>query len=157
MSRPLIETRVLSKHFGGVQAVRGIDFALAEGELRCLIGPNGAGKSTFFKLLTGQLRPTSGRILLRGKDITGAAPHQIARLGVGIKTQIPNVCSGLSVRENLYIAAARGRKHGRVKHIVEETLARVRIDYLADRTVGELRTASASGSRSAPCWRSNPS
>jgi branched-chain amino acid transport system ATP-binding protein len=135
---PLLEARNVTVRFGGVIAVNAVDLSLAPGELRCLIGPNGAGKSTFFKLLTGQLRPTSGRILLRGKDITGAAPHQIARLGVGIKTQIPNVFNGLSVRENLYIAAARGRKHWRVKHIVEETLARVRIDYLADRTVGEL-------------------
>jgi branched-chain amino acid transport system ATP-binding protein len=60
MSPPLIETRGLSKHFGGVQAVRDVDFSLAEGELRCLIGPNGAGKSTFFKLLTGQIKPSSG-------------------------------------------------------------------------------------------------
>jgi len=135
---PLLEARNVTVSFGGVIAVNAVDLSLAVGELRCLIGPNGAGKSTFFKLLTGQLRPTSGRILLRGKDITGAAPHQIARLGVGIKTQIPNVFNGLSVRENLYIAAARGRRHGRVKQIVEETLARVRIDYLADRTVGEL-------------------
>jgi ABC-type branched-subunit amino acid transport system ATPase component len=70
MSPPLIETRGLSKHFGGVQAVRNIDFSLAEGELRCLIGPNGAGKSTFFKLLTGQIKPTSGAVLFRGTEIT---------------------------------------------------------------------------------------
>ena len=66
MSAPLIETRGLSKYFGGVQAVRNIDFSLAEGELRCLIGPNGAGKSTFFKLLTGQIKPTGGAVLFRG-------------------------------------------------------------------------------------------
>ena len=70
MSPPLIETRGLSMRFGGVQAVRNVDFSVAEGELRCLIGPNGAGKSTFFKMLTGQLRPTSGTIFFRGADIT---------------------------------------------------------------------------------------
>ena len=55
MAAPLLQTRDLSMHFGGVRAVRHVDFSLAEGELRCLIGPNGAGKSTFFKMLTGQL------------------------------------------------------------------------------------------------------
>ena len=76
MSAPLIETRGLSKHFGGVQAVRTIDFSLAEGELRCLIGPNGAGKSTFFKFLTGQIKPTSGAVLFRGIDITALQAHR---------------------------------------------------------------------------------
>ena len=60
MSAPLIETRGLGMRFGGVHAVRDVNFTLGEGELRCLIGPNGAGKSTFFKMLTGQLKPTSG-------------------------------------------------------------------------------------------------
>src|ERR1700733_8152413 len=112
MSPPLIETRALSKYFGGVQAVRGIDFALAEGELRCLIGPNGAGKSTFFKLLTGQIKPTSGAVLFRGVDITSLQAHEIARLGIGIKTQVPSVFNGLTTRQKLWIAAARhaGRK-----------------------------------------------
>jgi branched-chain amino acid transport system ATP-binding protein len=91
MNPPLIETRTLSKHFGGVQAVRNIDFSLAEGELRCLIGPNGAGKSTFFKLLTGQIKPTGGAVLFRGVDITKLQAHEIARLGIGIKTQVPSV------------------------------------------------------------------
>ena len=69
---PLIETRGLGMRFGGVQAVRDVNFTLAERELRCLIGPNGAGKSTFFKMLTGQLKPTSGAVLVRGEDVTGA-------------------------------------------------------------------------------------
>ena len=68
---PLLVTQGLAKHFGGVAAVDGVDFFLAEGELRCLIGPNGAGKSTFFKMLTGQLVPTAGRVTFEGIDITG--------------------------------------------------------------------------------------
>src|SRR5277367_3431305 len=101
MKPPLIETRGLTKHFGGVQAVRDIDFALAEGELRCLIGPNGAGKSTFFKLLTGQIKPSAGALLFRGTEITKLQAHEIARLGIGIKTQVPSLFNGLSVRDNL--------------------------------------------------------
>src|SRR5271167_2781965 len=99
MTPPLLETRRLSMRFGGVHAVRNVDFTLAERELRCLIGPNGAGKSTFFKMLTGQLQPTSGTVLLRGEDISRAMPHEIARRGVGIKTQVPSVFDGLTVRE----------------------------------------------------------
>ena len=88
---PLLEARNVTMRFGGVTAVDDVSLVLGEVELRCLIGPNGAGKSTFFKTLTGQLNPTEGRIKLRGQDVTGLLPNQIARLGVGIKTQIPNV------------------------------------------------------------------
>ncbi len=103
--RPLIAARGVTMRFGGVTAVADVDFTLGEVELRCLIGPNGAGKSTFFKILTGQLKPSEGRIRLRDTDITGAEPHAIARLGVGIKTQVPNVFNGLTVHENVFVAA----------------------------------------------------
>ncbi len=101
MTTPLIEARGVAMHFGGVQAIRGVDFTLAKGELRCLIGPNGAGKSTFFKLLTGQIKPTGGSVLFEGTDITQLQAHEIARLGIGVKTQVPSLFNGLSVRENL--------------------------------------------------------
>ena len=106
MAAPLLQTQDLSMHFGGVRAVRHVNFSLAEGELRCLIGPNGAGKSTFFKMLTGQLEPTHGQVLFRGQDISHAHAHDIARLGIGIKTQVPSVFDGLSVRENIWLAAS---------------------------------------------------
>ena len=118
MNSPLIETRGLVKHFGGVQAIRGVDFALAEGELRCLIGPNGAGKSTFFKLLTGQIKPTGGSVTFRGIDITTLQAHEIARLGIGVKTQVPSIFNGLSVRDNLWISAARHKKGKAIAHAV---------------------------------------
>ena len=73
MSVPVLQTVGLEKRFGGVHAIAGVDFSLAEGELRCLIGPNGAGKSTFFKMVTGQIAPTAGRIVFAGTDITRAA------------------------------------------------------------------------------------
>ena len=116
--RRLLEVSGLSRAFGGVRALDDVDFALDAGELRCLIGPNGAGKSTFFKCLTGQLKPTSGSVRLDGREIGGLQSvrldgreigglqsHQIARLGVGVKTQVPSVFGGLSVRENLDLAA----------------------------------------------------
>ena len=138
MSAPLLETRGLGMRFGGVQAVRDVDFVLAERELRCLIGPNGAGKSTFFKMLTGQLQPTSGVVQFRGEDISRAEPHTIARLGIGIKTQVPSVFDGLSVRENLWLAAARVASGRRARAIADEMLERVGIGAIASRTVGQL-------------------
>ncbi|MGH6873419.1 MAG: ATP-binding cassette domain-containing protein, partial [Aestuariivirgaceae bacterium] len=110
MSNPdvILETRALERRFGGVQAVAGVDFKLERGELRCLIGPNGAGKSTFFKMLTGQIRPTAGQILFEGREIAGAHAHEVGRLGIGIKNQVPDVFDGLSVRENVWLAASFG-------------------------------------------------
>jgi branched-chain amino acid transport system ATP-binding protein len=138
MTPPLIETRKLGMRFGGVQAVRDVDFALAERELRCLIGPNGAGKSTFFKMLTGQLQPTSGVVLFRGEDISRESPHQIARRGIGIKTQVPSVFDGLSVRENLWLAAARVARGARARALVEAMLERVGLGPVAGKIVGQL-------------------
>jgi branched-chain amino acid transport system ATP-binding protein len=138
VSAPLIEARGLSKHFGGVQAVRDIDFSLAEGELRCLIGPNGAGKSTFFKLLTGQIKPTSGAVLFRGTDITTLQAHEVARLGIGIKTQVPSVFNGLSARQNLWVAAARHNKRKDATRAVDVQVERLGLGRFADKPVGQL-------------------
>jgi branched-chain amino acid transport system ATP-binding protein/urea transport system ATP-binding protein len=124
--------------FGGVTAVDAVDFALGEVELRCLIGPNGAGKSTFFKMLTGQLTPNSGQILFRGRDITGARPHEIARLGVGIKTQVPNVFDGLPVRENVFLAASRMGSAAEARKITGEVLERLGLVAIAEQIVGRL-------------------
>jgi branched-chain amino acid transport system ATP-binding protein len=135
---PLLETRGLGINFGGVQAVQGVDFTLAEGELRCLIGPNGAGKSTFFKLLTGQLQPSVGQVLFRGRDISHAQAHEIARLGIGIKTQVPSVFDGLSVRENIWLAARRVHGARRAQARVDETLERIGMRTAAERLVGRL-------------------
>ena len=128
---PLLETRGLTMRFGGVTAVAGADFTLGAGELRCLIGPNGAGKSTFFKCLTGQLRPTTGEILFDGASIVGEDPHQIARRGIAIKTQVPSLFDGLSVAENLRLAAARTRSRSDAVAAVDEI---VRLVGLAERT-----------------------
>jgi ABC-type uncharacterized transport system ATPase subunit len=138
MAEPLLQTRDLSMHFGGVKAVRNVNFTLAEGELRCLIGPNGAGKSTFFKMLTGQLQPSLGQVLFRGHDISQAHAHEIARLGIGIKTQVPSVFDGLSVRENIWLAASRIHGRDRVNAVVDEMLERIGLTAAANRLVGQL-------------------
>jgi ABC-type uncharacterized transport system ATPase subunit len=135
---PLLETRELSMRFGGVIAVDRANFALEPGELRCLIGPNGAGKSTFFKCLSGQLRPTSGSIVFDGQSIGGAQPHAIARLGIAIKTQVPSLFDGLSVKENLWLAARRHHDRPGAERTVDEILARVRLGDMAERLANHL-------------------
>jgi branched-chain amino acid transport system ATP-binding protein/urea transport system ATP-binding protein len=135
---PLLEAKSITMRFGGVTAVDNVSLTLREAELRCLIGPNGAGKSTFFKTITGQLRPTEGHIKFRGQEITGFLPNQIARLGMGVKTQIPNVFNGLTAYENIFVAARRKHAPAAAKRMVEQTLARVRLEHAAKRQVGQL-------------------
>ncbi|MDR5761432.1 ABC transporter permease subunit [Caballeronia sp. LZ035] len=135
MNDILLETRGLGVSFGGVHAVRDVNFALARGEVRCLIGPNGAGKSTFFRMLSGQLAPTRGEITFDGVRLDRLDTWEVARLGIGIKTQVPSVFEGLSVRENLALAAARRPgAHGRrdIAAIVDETLAMTELAAFAE-------------------------
>jgi branched-chain amino acid transport system ATP-binding protein len=107
----MLDVRSLRKAFDGFIAVNCVSLAVARGEIAAVIGPNGAGKSTFFNLLTGHLRPDAGRVLLDGKDITGAPPHRICRMGVGRSFQRTNIFPQLTVFENVQAAyiAHRGR------------------------------------------------
>jgi len=136
--KALLEARGVSMRFGGVTALESIDFRLAEGELRCLIGPNGAGKSTFFKCLTGQYRPSAGRLFFRGHDTTGLEPNQIARRGVGIKTQVPSVFDGLSVHENIWLSASRRHRGRAIDRLVGEGIERLDLGAVAKELVGRL-------------------
>jgi ABC-type uncharacterized transport system ATPase subunit len=136
--QPILETRDLTMRFGGVVAVNSVNFSLAEGELRCLIGPNGAGKSTFFKCLTRQYKPSTGEIFYRGTDITGEITHQIARRGIGIKTQVPSVFDGLTVHENIWLSARRHHSTREANRIVGEIIERVGLGEAVKKTVGQL-------------------
>src|SRR5205085_7112572 len=97
----ILATEGLSRSFGGLRAVRDVTLTLSARELHAVIGPNGAGKSTFVNLLTGELAPTSGRLYLEGRDITGTRPWQMARLGVSRSFQRTNILKTLSVLENV--------------------------------------------------------
>ena len=134
----ILETRNLSMHFGGVRAVDNVDFNLKELELRCLIGPNGAGKSTFFKCLTGQLIPSSGDVVIRDLIMTGREPHEIAGLGVGIKTQVPNLFDGLTANENLWLSARRWHSDARASTITKNTIERLDLGEIKSSIVGSL-------------------
>jgi|TARA_B100001964_G_scaffold245820_1_gene336904 branched-chain amino acid transport system ATP-binding protein/urea transport system ATP-binding protein len=134
----VLETRGLSMHFGGVVAVDRVDFSLRENELRCLIGPNGAGKSTFFKCLTAQLRPTAGDVVIRDFNVTGSESHQVARMGVGIKTQVPNVFDGLDVEENIWLSASQSTSVKRARVITTEVIDRLELGDVRKTQLGSL-------------------
>ena len=97
--------------FGGLMALNRVSLAVAPGEIRAVIGPNGAGKSTLFNCLTGVLRPTAGRIVLEGRDVTGLPPHALSHRGIARSYQITNILPGATVLENVRIAA-QSRRHG---------------------------------------------
>jgi branched-chain amino acid transport system ATP-binding protein len=135
----VVEANGVVMRFGGVTAVNGASMRLRRNELRCLIGPNGAGKSTFFKCLSGQLVPTEGEIILNGEPTGGRMVHEIARHGVAIKTQVPSLMNGLTVHENLWLAA---------RAIPERTRSQVlaRADALVDQLGLGLHVRTAAGS-----------
>jgi len=99
-----LAVRNLAKSYGGVQALRGISFSVASGELVAIIGPNGAGKTTCFNLLNGQLAPDAGEIELDGQSLAGRAPRDIWRLGVGRTFQITATFGSMTARENVQMA-----------------------------------------------------
>lgn len=134
----IITTTGLTMRFGGVTAVDNVDFSLNDGELRCLLGPNGAGKSTFFKCLTGQLVPTEGAIEFNGRRIEGMHTHDIVNLGIGIKTQVPNLFDGLTAYENVRTAARRKHLKPQAADKAEEMLDRCGVLALAWQEVGLL-------------------
>ena len=150
-SGPVIETRNITKRYGGLVANRDISFTVNAGELRGVIGPNGAGKSTFFKMLTCEVPPSSGQILFHGHDITGKDVSKVCQLGLTKSYQVNQLFNRLTVRQNLTIAALAERRGPfrldllrRLQNVeglgeqVEETLALMRLAPRADVPVSEL-------------------
>jgi branched-chain amino acid transport system ATP-binding protein len=107
----LLKTERLSVRFGGLAALSDVNFELGRDQVRAIIGPNGAGKSTFFNCLTGVLRPTGGRIIFNGEDITGLPSNAISQKGIARSYQITNILPNVSALENVRIAA-QSRRHG---------------------------------------------
>lgn len=108
----MLEARGLVRRFGGVVAVNEVSLEIATGALHGLIGPNGAGKSTLFNLVTGNLRPEAGSILLNGTRIDGLAPARRARLGIAIAFQAVRLFRGMTVLENVMVGAHSTTRHG---------------------------------------------
>jgi branched-chain amino acid transport system ATP-binding protein len=112
MPAPLLALEQICKRFGAIVVAERIDLALAPGEALGIIGPNGAGKTTLFGIVSGTIAPDSGRVLYSGRDITARSPAQRCALGIGRSFQIPQPFSGMSVFENLVVAAAFGGGRG---------------------------------------------
>ena len=126
MTTPFLQVEDLTKTFGGLHAVEDVSFQIQQGEIIGLIGPNGAGKTTIFNLISGYHPPTQGRITFDGRDITGRRPYELARLGIGRTFQVVKPFPGLTVLENVVIAAfarhpKRADAEGHAWQILENT------------------------------------
>ena len=137
----------VAKSFGSVHALQGVNLSLDVGEIKCIIGPNGCGKSTLFNVLTGTLRPSSGAVYLRDKDITRLSPHEIARMGVARKFQVPGIMPELTVLEHIEVASLAQKTKGKLlpsvfgksqSHLYRSILDRAGLWDYADKIAAEL-------------------
>jgi len=146
MMENILETKNLSKAFGGLVAVDDVNFSLSRGELRSMIGPNGCGKSTFFNLVTGKFKPTHGNIFYKGKNITGLSINKIAQRGIGRKFQVPSIFGTLSVYENIRVPFFSNQKrqsmfvnrniqkeyHDQIMAVLQDVRLEDKVNELAD-------------------------
>ena len=138
----------LCKTFGGITAVDGVSFEVRDGEILGIIGPNGSGKSTLFNCVLGQLRPTTGEVLIDGKPTTGMRPCDLNRLGVSRTFQLLQVFPQLSVRDNLILAGQEhqgsmvsrlfGQSDAGLGGAAEKMIEFFRLSHLADEQAGSL-------------------
>ncbi|WP_052665237.1 ABC transporter ATP-binding protein [Nitriliruptor alkaliphilus] len=150
MTADAVVTENLTIAFGGLTAVDGVDLQIPAGQRRAIIGPNGAGKTTLFNLIAGQLRPTAGRVLVGGEDITGQSVHARSRAGIARTFQLSNLFGQLTVADNVRLAIAGGDPSVRrtfwrplagfahVERRVADLLARWELDDVADERPSEL-------------------
>jgi len=148
VATPIIEVEGVSMRFGKFVALNNVSTKFEAGRLSAIIGPNGAGKSTFFNVVSGAFPPSSGRLKFQGRDITGLAQHEFARIGIAKSFQITNVFKQLSAHENVRVAAQmRASRYqlltprAKMKTLTDrahELLARVGLAHLADRTAADL-------------------
>ena len=150
----MIEVDDLHRHFGGFRAVDGASLRIAEGSITGLIGPNGAGKTTLFNVIAGVLKPTSGRVTMAGRDITGLPPHELFHLGLLRTFQIAHEFASMTVRENLMMVpggqqgetlwnawfrrGAIADDEARLRDRADEVLDFLTVSHLADERAGNL-------------------
>ncbi len=143
----MLELRGVSKSFGSLQALHGVDLSVADNTIAGLIGPNGSGKSTLLHGIVGRIRVDSGSIAVDGNDITAMSVPQRVTAGLSIKFQLPRIYRELSTRENLLLASQRteslrglmlSRSRRRLQDVVQQTLERFQLDGLGDRLAGVL-------------------
>ncbi len=148
MPDPVLSISGLTKAFGGLVAVDNVDYVLPGGDLRAIIGPNGAGKTTLFNLISGMLTADAGSVAFQGRNITGKSPHAISQMGIARTLQVKSVFNGLSVYENIWIAAhAQAQKlhplraaksYVETAETVEEAFEETGIGHLRDELASNL-------------------
>ncbi|MBC7734210.1 MAG: ABC transporter ATP-binding protein [Bacteriovorax sp.] len=148
MSGPILEVERVTQRFGNFVALNQVSVSFQPGKLTAIIGPNGAGKSTFFNVVSGAFPPTQGRIRFQGRDITGLAQHEFARIGIAKSFQITTVFKQLSAHENVRVAAQMRasrfellRARAGMKALIEKAdalLERVGLGGLRDKAAGDL-------------------
>jgi len=143
----LLKIQQLCKRFGGVSVFNGLDMAVEQGEIRCIIGPNGTGKTTLFNMITGRLRPDSGKILFSEQNVVNLKVHEINRLGISRKFQAPSVFEDMTVWNNLMIAGTghsnarrlfTTRPDAQLQERAEHILASVRLNDQRHTLAGSL-------------------
>jgi branched-chain amino acid transport system ATP-binding protein len=121
VSDQILSVQGVTKYFGGLAALSDVSFEVGRGEVVGLMGPNGAGKTTLLNVIAGEYAPNSGRIIFKGRNVTGLPPHRICHLGIARTYQIPQPFVTLSVRENLLVPAVFGRGLKMVTADAEDT------------------------------------
>lgn len=152
---PVLQAQGLSKRFGGIKAVQGVDLSVGDRTLHALIGPNGAGKTTAFNMLSGFFPPDTGSVMLDGRDITGMRPEAVTAAGIGRSFQITNLFGGLTVEENVRLAvqARHARRFDpwgaavKLPGVAEETAELMRWSGLAGAEKAEAASLSYGGQR----------
>jgi len=150
----LIETKKLTKRFGGLTAVSNVELSVEKGEIRALIGPNGAGKSTIFNLISGVQKPTSGKVFFDGRDITGRSANVIAKMGLARAFQANVLFRSLTVFDNIMVASYLARRSGffsnllcsasgrrdnkKIENRCRDIIDFVGLEYLKDEEVSSL-------------------
>ncbi|TXI22478.1 MAG: ABC transporter ATP-binding protein [Roseateles sp.] len=142
----IIETRAVSKRFGGFTALKDVSVGMQRGQLTSIIGPNGAGKSTYFNLLSGAFAPSEGQVLFDGRDVTGLRPHEFAHIGIAKSFQITNLFPNLTVLENVRIALQAKvsryglwRRRSELGALRDEAMDLLRTVGLVDRAARQAR------------------
>ncbi len=156
---PLLQLEGISKHFGGLPAVDNLSFFVRPGEVLGIIGPNGAGKSTLVSLIAGALKPTIGRVVYQGRDISRMSANRRAHLGIARTFQITQPFTGLDIRENVLVGALFGRRHLRrheALRVADEILVQVGLAEKATLKGNQLTTADRKRLELARALATNP-
>jgi branched-chain amino acid transport system ATP-binding protein len=139
--KPILDVSKLTKRFGNLVAVDGVDLQIREGEILGLIGPNGAGKTTLFNAITGLDAPDSGRVVFKGEDITGWLPHRVCRMGMCRTFQVIQAFNSMTVEEAIRVGAYNRHGDRDVMDRVDEVIAFAGLDEIRGQPCGDLALA----------------